>query len=90
MNSDLSKLHIWLNINKLSLNIDKTHYIIFTSTKNRVQSPNLVKINNISIKRVNNTKFLGVILDSELKWKLLLSKLKFLNALEFSLRQKNF
>ena len=33
MNSELSKLHIWLNINKLSLNIDKTHYIIFTSTK---------------------------------------------------------
>ena len=61
---------MWLNINKLSLNIDKTHYIIFTSTKNRVQSTNLVKINNISIKRVNNTKFLGVILDSELKWKL--------------------
>ena len=76
----------------MSLNIDKTHYIIFTSTKNRVQSTNLVKTNNISIKRVNNTKFLGVILDSELKWKLHknISKIKFLNALEFSLRQTNF
>ena len=38
--------------------------------KPRVQSANLGKINNISITRVNNTKFLGVKLDSELKWKL--------------------
>ena len=29
MNSEMGKLIIWLNINKLSLNVEKTHYMIF-------------------------------------------------------------
>ena len=30
MNEELKKLIIWLNANKLSLNIQKTHFIIFS------------------------------------------------------------
>ena len=29
INKELSKLYLWLNVNRLSLNLDKTHFIIF-------------------------------------------------------------
>ena len=28
-NNELNKLYLWLNVNRLSLNIDRTNYIIF-------------------------------------------------------------
>ena len=29
VNKELSKLYLWVNVNRLSLNIDKTNFIIF-------------------------------------------------------------
>ena len=29
VNSELNKLFLWLNVNRLSLNIDKTNFIVF-------------------------------------------------------------
>ena len=29
INKELQKLHLWLNVNRLSLNIDKTNFLIF-------------------------------------------------------------
>ena len=69
MNQELSKLVEWVNVNKLSLNISKTKYMIF-SNRNVIQDGNLnLLINNVKLKRVNQTKFLGVIIDSKLTWK---------------------
>ena len=33
MDAVLAKLAVWLNVNKLSLNIDKTHYLVFNGRK---------------------------------------------------------
>ena len=33
MNSEIKRLSIWLKINKLSLNINKTHTMTFSNTK---------------------------------------------------------
>ena len=33
MNMELNKLVTWLNVNKLSLNIEKAHYMLFTNNK---------------------------------------------------------
>ena len=68
MNSELKKLVQWLNINKLSLNIRKTHYIVFTHKK-QINLNNNILINNQIVSRVESTKFLGVIIDSALTWK---------------------
>ena len=35
LNNELSKLVMWLNVNKLSLNIDKTHFMIFKKSRKR-------------------------------------------------------
>ena len=31
---ELDKLHVWLSVNKLSLNVDKTNFILFGNRKN--------------------------------------------------------
>ena len=79
INNELSNVYTWLCSNKLSLNIDKSNYIIFRSFKKKVH-PITVNISNIPLKEVPHIKYLGVLLDSHLNWKahisLLSSKLK--------------
>ena len=57
-------------LNKLFLNINKTNYIYFRSST-RCHKDNLdlkLIIDNVEINRVNNAKFLGVIINSTLTW----------------------
>ena len=69
MNEELEKLYIWLKANKLSLNVKKTHYMVFRSVKKKVFQPLIpLMINGQVISKVDNTKFLGVILDIHLNW----------------------
>lgn len=66
-NLELDKIYIWLNANKLSLNIEKTKYMLFTnSRKNFVH--NYIKLNNIALEKVTYTKFLGIIIDNKCLW----------------------
>jgi len=68
INSELSEIQNWLNCNKLSVNIEKTNFMIFSVHK-KVQYPQLdIRMNNKEINRNNITKFLGVILDEKLSW----------------------
>ena len=71
MNEELSKLSGWFQVNKLSLNISKSNYIIFRSKKSKnLVSPNQrLLIGNIHLTRVAKVKFLGVIIDEHLTWK---------------------
>ena len=69
MNGELKKLMEWLYANKLSLNVAKTHFIIFRST--RMPTPvydEHLMINGESIEEVSQSKFLGVIIDNKLTW----------------------
>ena len=65
---DLTKISEWLKINKLSLNIKKTQFMIFTN-KNSTQPDFEIKIDGHRIDQTFKTKFLGVIIDSQLTWK---------------------
>ena len=74
VNDDLSNLKSWLQANKLSLNVAKTHSLVIGSRKrlkdisdDRVAKPSfMVGKENVSI--VENTKYLGVIVDKCLSW----------------------
>ena len=66
--ADLNRISEWLKINKLSLNIKKTNFIVFTN-KN-VPKPDLqIAIDGHRIDETDHTKFLGVIIDCKLTWK---------------------
>ena len=67
LNQELPSLVEWLRSNRLSLNIGKTHTMIFGKTKN-LAAPDIF-IDGTRLETVTSTKFLGVILDSELSWK---------------------
>ena len=67
VNSELDKLNTRFIINKLSLNVSKTNYILFGNRK--VHSDLDIKIHNDKITRVSETKFLGVWIDEKLNWK---------------------
>ena len=67
INADFTKLWEWLGANKLSLNIAKTKYMVFHTSKRNIIYPNL-KVNNKNIERVTEFNFLGVMLNSHMTW----------------------
>ena len=69
MNRELLLLNEWLFANKLSLNVNKTHFMIICPPKVKLAYNINLKINNCPIYSVQHTQFLGVILDSKLSWK---------------------
>ena len=66
VSTELSKLQTWFALNKLSLNISKTNYMLFTrkNVSNRID----IVFDGKQIERVHTTKFLGVIIDDKLSW----------------------
>ena len=69
VNAELDKVADWLNANRLSLNLEKTHFLIFTSGRRKnVHNIPSVLISNKPITQKKATKFLGIILDETLSW----------------------
>ena len=65
----MTKIEEWFSCNKLTLNVDKTCFIIFKSTRWRnVNIPDRINFNNKSINRVSCIKYLGLYLDELLNW----------------------
>ena len=54
----------WSDANKLTLNLKKTHYMIFNNNNTDFN----VTIKNMRVLSVNQTKFLGTIISDDLKW----------------------
>ena len=66
ISGELSNLKIWFALNKLSLNVLKIDYMVFSS-KTVYKNINIVFDEQL-IERVHTTKFLGVIIDDKLSW----------------------
>ena len=67
LNRELAKLCKWFAVNKLSLNLSKTSYMLF---RNRPPDVDFnVFIEHERINRVHVTKFLGIYIDGKLNWK---------------------
>ena len=68
VNNDLAIIAEWLKVNKLSLNIKKTHFMCF-SARNKYRPGISLQIDGEVIAEVNKSKFLGVVIDNKLSWK---------------------
>ena len=69
MNSELTKISLWMKSNKLSVNIKKTNYVIFKPTQKSVHMSSQILFDSIALKQVTEVKFLGVYIDEGLTWK---------------------
>ena len=66
-NRELSLLSTWLKDNKLSLNIQKTYFVIFHREKLKIpENPQTVLFNKFTLSKINCIKYIGVILDSKI------------------------
>ena len=60
----------WFKSNKLSLNTEKTFYMIFHRARLKFADGMNVKVimDNITLTKVSSIKYLGVIVDHKLNW----------------------
>jgi len=75
VNLELCKIDNWLRANKLSLNYNKTTFMLLNSQKHNPTSFKVI-INNHSISPEDKLKYLGVLFDNELSWKPHVQKVK--------------
>ena len=92
INKELNKLYLWLNINRLSLNIDKTNYLIFHPYNKPMKKHITIKINKKAINEKVYIKYLGVLIDSTLSWKHQISNIskKILRAIWIMYKLRTF
>ena len=69
VNKELKKLHTWLIVNRLSLNINKTNFVVFHPFNKPLRQKITLKICKKAISEKDNLKYLGILIDSTLTWK---------------------
>lgn len=74
--SDFRKIVEWFRFNKLTLNVEKTRYLPFTSYCSKL--PNLGSLNidtTISVPETSSVKYLGLTIDRHMRWDLHVTQL---------------
>ena len=69
VNEELKKLSLWLNVNRLALNVGKTNFVIFRAYQKIPDHNVTLLINKKAIIQKDHVKYLGVLLDQHLSWK---------------------
>ena len=69
VNQELKKLSLWLNLNRLALNVSKTNFVIFRSHQKMPDHNVTLLMNNKALQQKDHVKYLGVLLDQHLDWK---------------------
>ena len=69
INAELNKIYWWFCMNKLSLNISKTKYILFHTARKKTKiNPLHILLENTEIELVESFNFLGITLDEHMTW----------------------
>ena len=68
LNSELAKVAVWFDSNKLTLNVNKNQMLMMSSKKNLNPHGDVI-LHNEAIQRVTKAKFFGVVVDQYLHWK---------------------
>ena len=78
INIELDNIQEWLNINRLSLNVQKTKFMIFYNYQRDVNHfiPQ-IRINGQLVERVMEFNFLGLTIDEHLNWKSHIQKVSY-------------
>ena len=65
VNSELKTYYEWLCYNKLSLNVNKTDYMVIKQKNNKMNDP-IVMFNVNPLKKVTEYKYLGLMISNKL------------------------
>jgi len=88
MNEELDSLTDWLRANKLSQNVSKTNYMIFSNINSK-QHAMEINLTNTTITKTNCVKFLGVFIDENLNWNELIKVIKKKIFREFFIKRES-
>ena len=69
VNRELSEIGLWLRANKLSLNVAKTHLVIFHPHQKTINSSLNIEIDGRPINQQKSVKYLGILTECHLNWK---------------------
>ena len=69
INGELNRINEWLCANRLSLNIEKSNFVIFHPPQTKLLFDPILIINGKHLKREYSIKYLGIFIDSHLNWK---------------------
>ncbi len=72
---DFVELKNWYQYNKLTLNVQKTKYMPFSTYKNFLPKLGNIKIANYEIPETTSFKYLGIKMDNSLRWDLHINEL---------------
>ena len=67
INDELVNVSNWFKVNKLSINFNKTEFMVVATKQNKPELK--VSIDNNPIKQSHQIKYLGVLIDDNLNWK---------------------
>jgi hypothetical protein len=74
LNTELANVSEWLKVNMLSLNVNKSKYMIFHTNRKQINPMHLL-LDNTTIERSLQFNFLGLTLDENLNWKVHIDKI---------------
>lgn len=74
-NIELSKIQSYLLSHNLQLNLEKTHFISFSTKQNKRKCIANIIIDGNPIKQLNETNYLGICIDKNLSWDSHVSKI---------------
>ena len=90
MQDYLEKINYWLNINKLSINANKTEYLTFSIYKNKQPTNFNLYIGGNELNKVKSYKYLGMHIDQHLRYDVhinyLVKKLRYLLFVFYKLK----
>ena len=67
LNTELHNVAEWIKCNKLSLNLEKTNFMLFSNSLRNL--PGNIMLDGSTLNRVQSSRFLGVTIDEDLSWK---------------------
>ena len=76
INIDLSLIFQWLCANRLSLNVDKTEFVVFKPPRKTLKERITLKLNGKKIFESHKIRYLGLIIDEKVTWRFHLLELR--------------
>ena len=69
INIDLSLIFQWLCANRLSVNVDKTEFVVFKPPRKALKERITLKLNGKTIFESKKIRYLGLIMDEKISWR---------------------